>query len=75
MVPTATVADSPAPKLWRAGPIATDFKMEDVQPRLISAAVDYLSERATAKDGKPFFLYLPLAAPHTPVLPTRRLRR
>ena len=71
MVPTATVADSPTPKLWRAGPIATDFKMEDVQPRLISTALDYIAERATAKDSKPFFLYLPLAAPHTPVLPTR----
>ena len=71
MVPTATVADSPTPKLWRAGPIATDFKMEDVQPRLIATALDYIAERATAKDGKPFFLYLPLAAPHTPVLPTR----
>ena len=71
MVPTATVADSPTPKLWRAGPIAADFKMEDVQPRLIATALDYIVERATAKDGKPFFLYLPLAAPHTPVLPTR----
>ncbi len=71
MVPTATLADSPTPKLWRAGPIAADFKMEDVQPRLIATALDYIAERATAKDGKPFFLYLPLAAPHTPVLPTR----
>ncbi len=71
MVPTATVDDSPTPKLWRAGPIAADFKMEDVQPRLIATALDYIAERATAKDGKPFFLYLPLAAPHTPVLPTR----
>jgi arylsulfatase A-like enzyme len=71
LVPTATVADSPTPKLWRAGPIAADFKMEDVQPRLIATALDYIAERAAAKDGKPFFLYLPLAAPHTPVLPTR----
>jgi len=71
LVPTATLADSPTPKLWRAGPIAADFKMEDVQPRLIATALDYIAERAAAKDGKPFFLYLPLAAPHTPVLPTR----
>ena len=70
-VPTRSVADSPAPKLWRAGPIADDFKMEDVQPRLTSAAIAYIAERAAAKDGKPFFLYLPLAAPHTPILPTR----
>ena len=70
-VPTATVTDSPAPKLWRGGPIGPDFKMEDVQPRLIAKATAYFAERAAARDGKPFFLYLPLAAPHTPILPTR----
>ena len=68
--PDRTVGDSPAPKLWRAGPIGADFRMEDVQPRLIAKTVDYLRERATAADGKPFFVYLALAAPHTPTLPT-----
>ena len=71
LVPTATIADSPAPKLWRGGPIAGDFRMEEVQPRLVKKTLAYLGERAAARDGKPFFLYLPLAAPHTPVLPTR----
>ncbi len=70
-VPTAKVGDSPVPKLWRGGPIGSDFKMEEVQPRLIEKAVAYFAERADARDGKPFFLYLPLAAPHTPILPTR----
>jgi arylsulfatase A len=70
-IPTATVGDSPAPKLFRAGPIALDFKMEEVQPRLTEKAIAYLTERGAAHDGKPFFLYLPLAAPHTPILPTR----
>jgi arylsulfatase A-like enzyme len=70
-MPTASVADSPAPKLWRAGPIAPDFKMEEVQPRLTELAEAYIAERAAARNGQPFFLYLPLAAPHTPILPTR----
>lgn len=70
-VPIATIGDSAAPKLWRAGPIAADFKMEDVQPRLTEKAIAYFAERAAARDGKPFFLYLALAAPHTPILPTR----
>jgi arylsulfatase A-like enzyme len=70
-VPTAKVGDSPVPKLWRGGPIGSDFKMEEVQPRLIEKAVTYFAERAAAHDAKPFFLYLPLAAPHTPILPTR----
>lgn len=71
MKPTGTVGDSAAPKLWRAGPIADDFKMEDVQPKLIEKTKAYLAERAAARDGKPFFIYLALAAPHTPVLPTK----
>lgn len=70
-VPTATIGDSPPPRLWRAGPIGPDFRLEDVEPRLTEKTVAYLAERAAASDGKPFFLYLALAAPHTPLLPTR----
>lgn len=69
--PAGEVLDSPAPKLWRAGPIGGDFKMEEVQPRLIEETVAYLGERAAARDGRPFFVYLALAAPHTPTLPTK----
>ena len=40
-------------------------------PRLERQAVNYLAEHATAaKAGKPFFLYVPLTSPHTPILPT-----
>ena len=69
-VPTGTIGDSPAPKLWRGGPIADDFKMDDVQTRFTDESLAFIEQRAAARDGKPFFLYLPLAAPHTPVLPT-----
>jgi len=43
---------------------------EDVNmlPRLTRRAVDYIDERA--KDGKPFFLYVPLNSPHTPIVPS-----
>jgi arylsulfatase A-like enzyme len=63
-------------KKWvRAGPAAKDFEAIDVLPELAQRAVDYIGERAAkAKaDGaerQPFFLYLPLASPHTPILPT-----
>jgi arylsulfatase A-like enzyme len=70
-VPTGRIGDSAAPKLWRAGPIAADFRMEEVQPRLIEKTLAYLGERAAARDAKPFFVYLALAAPHTPTLPTK----
>jgi len=69
-VPTGRVQASPAPRLWRAGPISDDFSMEKVQTRLVDEAAAYVEERAQHRDGQPFFLYLPLAAPHTPLLPT-----
>ncbi|MFO0878991.1 MAG: arylsulfatase [Gemmataceae bacterium] len=59
-------------KTWiRKGPAHKDFEAVDVLPRLTSEALTYIRERApAAKKGQPFFLYLPLASPHTPILPT-----
>ncbi len=54
----------------RRGPATEDFTAEDVLPRLTREAVEYLERRATAKDGRPFFLYLPYASPHTPTAPS-----
>ncbi len=70
--PAGTVGNSPAPKLWRTGPIGGDFRMEDVQPKLTEKTIAFLGERAAARDGKPFFVYLAFAAPHTPTLPTEK---
>ena len=70
-VPTERVADSPKPKMWRAGPIAPDFKHQEVQPLLFQKSREFLTTRSQAKDGKPFFLYLALASPHTPIVPTK----
>ena len=40
-------------------------------PRLGQRAVSYIADHAAAaKAGQPFFLYLPLTSPHTPILPT-----
>ena len=52
-----------------AGPIAPNFRHEDVLPRLAGEAVAVLERHAKEKNGKPFFLYLALTAPHTPWLP------
>ena len=52
---------------WRPGPMAEGFKFYDVLPEFINKAKNYLTE-AKEKDN-PFFLYLPLAAPHTPWVP------
>lgn len=56
----------------RKGPTAPDFDAANVLPDLTKKAVGYITDQAkTAKNGKPFFLYLPLASPHTPILPTK----
>lgn len=55
-------------EFWRAGPIGHDFKHVEVLPVLTQKAVEYIDERSGQAD--PFFLYLPLPAPHTPILPT-----
>lgn len=53
----------------RPGLAASDFEAVDVLPKFTSKAVDYISKRGT--DQKPFFLYLALPSPHTPVVPTK----
>ncbi|MCY4673726.1 MAG: arylsulfatase [Bacteroidetes bacterium] len=53
---------------WRSGAIAADFDHTDVLPEIARRASDYI--RSQAATDAPFFLYIPLAAPHTPWLPT-----
>lgn len=56
----------------RKGPTAPGFEVENVLPDLTKKAIEYITSRAAAaKQGKPFFLYLPLASPHTPVVPSK----
>ena len=52
---------------YRKGPIGSDFHIDDVLPHLFEKSVAYIKEQAKTK--KPFFLYLPLPAPHTPIVP------
>ena len=55
----------------RLGPAAPEFEARDVLPTLARKAVEFIGQRtAEAKAGKPFFLYLPLNAPHTPIAPS-----
>ncbi len=54
----------------RKGPAAEDFEAIDVLPTLVEKAVSYIDARTQDADKGPFFLYLPLNAPHTPILPT-----
>ena len=56
-------------KYWRKGPTASDFDHEQTLPNFINRAVDYIHDNS--KEDKPFYLYLPLPAPHTPILPIK----
>ncbi len=55
---------------YRKGPIGSDFRIPDVLPHLFEKSMTLVRTRAEqAKRGEPFFLYLPLPAPHTPIVP------
>ena len=67
-LPTKTIGDSGAPPrgaFWRGGPIGPSFRMEDVLPKITTRACDFIR-----KSRQPFFAYVPLAAPHTPWVPS-----
>ncbi|MBX3398970.1 MAG: arylsulfatase [Gemmataceae bacterium] len=51
-----------------AGLMLPDWKLVDVLPALEKRAVEHIEK--SAKENKPFFLYLPLTSPHFPVVPT-----
>ncbi|MBT8185723.1 MAG: arylsulfatase [Eudoraea sp.] len=53
---------------WRKGPTAADFQHEEVTPNFFGKSLDYIQEKAT--EASPFFLYLALPSPHTPILPS-----
>ena len=52
----------------RKGPAAENFEAVDVLPTLTDEAARFIDEHA--KSDQPFFLYFPLNAPHTPIVPT-----
>ena len=53
---------------WRAGKMAPSFDFYEVLPTFIQKANDFIKKQSKKK---PFFLYLPLAAPHTPWVPKK----
>ncbi len=53
---------------WRAGRIAPGFEFDQVLPTFTQEAQDFIHRES--QSSHPFFLYLALAAPHTPWVPT-----
>ncbi|MFY0653104.1 MAG: arylsulfatase [Cyclobacteriaceae bacterium] len=67
-IPTDSTVNKGKYSWWRKGLTAPDFDHEDVTPNFFRRGIKYIQERS--KEDKPFFLYLPLPSPHTPILPS-----
>jgi len=66
-IPDRIIPQSEGKAFWREGPIAPDFKHEEVLPCFTQKALSWIEQ--SAEQGTPFFLYFSLPAPHTPILP------
>lgn len=57
----------PAAMYGRPGPMAPGWDLQAVQPTITARAIEYIKSREQRRE--PFFLYLPLNIPHTPIVP------
>jgi arylsulfatase A len=53
---------------WREGPTGSDFDHQKCLQVFTDKAINYITEYARLKN--PYFLYLALPAPHTPIMPS-----
>ena len=68
MVPDKTTQSADNKGFWRKGSTADDFVHATVLQDLTDKAKEFIMQKA--ENSNPFFLYFPLPAPHTPILPT-----
>jgi arylsulfatase A-like enzyme len=62
-------------KKWlRSGPAGPKFEAIDVLPSVIDHTIDFIAESKKANPVRPFFAYVPLNAPHTPIVPTKEFQ-
>lgn len=59
---------------WRKGLTGDDFVHEEVLPLLTEKALTFINKHQASQPDEPFFLYFPLPAPHTPILPTEEFQ-
>lgn len=69
-LPPRPIGGNDSPKfLQRAGLAGQGYRHIDILPRIAAEAVSYIEQHDAQK---PFFLYVPLTAPHTPILPAKK---
>lgn len=71
-LPDRITVDKGEQSWWREGPTGADFDHHTTLSHLVDKAVNYIGDKANGDN--PFFLYLPLPAPHTPILPSEAFR-
>lgn len=55
--------------------VAPDFSDSECLTRFTDKSIEWIQGKAeAAKNGKPFFLYLPYTSPHKPVIPLEKFR-
>ena len=67
----ATAPGTVVKAFHRKGAAAVDFEAVNCLRDFAGKSVAYINRRAAEPD-KPFFLYLPLTSPHTPIVPSER---
>jgi len=72
MVPTKTTVNTGDQSWWREGLTSDDFDHGQVLPDITKKTVSFIEENAG--NEQPFFVYMPLPAPHTPILPTDQFK-
>ena len=64
------IKENKGPGFWREGSIGKGQKHNEALDDFTNKAITYIEAQARKK-SEPFFLYLPLTSPHTPILPTK----
>jgi len=67
-IPTKITIDEGKYTWWREGPTGDDFQHDDVTPNFFRKSFDFIQKKSESEN--PFYLYLALPSPHTPILPT-----
>ncbi len=68
--PTKTTVNRGGMSWWRLGPTADDFSHYHILQNVADKSMNFIEEQV--ENDKPFFVYMPLPAPHTPVLPSEQ---
>lgn len=64
-----SVEKNPYNTLQRKGPMVPGWKDEEVGPTFTKKAINFIEDHVQKNKNKPFFLYMPYHAPHTPCTP------